>query len=272
MSRSLERRPNRCGDVDARDGVCFRLKIDQRRAGSCASLRNGLPMHDDSGANARQLADLFVDYVLASSKATLTSERPRPRTMVLPRAEIVTADAASSTERFAQTLAVARFALDDQVPAVETQEGPVPIDLTAAFDVASYSRSVLQDSVRHLLGASLFRSIGLIAVRSDQAVEAFRRGLVAFLFNRFEARESDDSERPGRLFQVTADTEGLRVHYSPAFLLERDRIFGAPTNPVRSWIHPGNYYFGAAGPQVTLWFDLAAKYEIPRVSKAHLHV
>lgn len=192
--------------------------------------------------------------------------------MVPPRAEIVTADAASSAERFAQTLSVARFALDDQVPAIETEEGPVPIDLTAVFDAASLSRSVLQQSVRHLLSTSLFRGLGVVAVRSDQAIESFRGGLVAFLFNRFEARENDDSERPGRIFQVTADTEGLRIHYSPAFIFERDRIFGAPTNPVRSWIHPGNYYFGAAGPTVPLWFDMAAKYEIPRVSKAHLHV
>jgi hypothetical protein len=97
----------------------------------------------------------------------------------------------------------------------------------------------------------------------------FEERLFDFLNTRFGERTAS---RPGCEFEVTTDTDGLTVYYSPVFILEDDLVFGEPTNPVREWLHPGNYYFGADGPCVTRRFDTSRKYEVPRLGKAHLHI
>lgn len=225
----------------------------------------------DWQADARHLAERFVDYVLTSVDTPLPSDAAVRRSVVVPRAQIVTADVGRSVEHFAQTVRVARYALDGQVPTVETSSGPIAIDLTAVAEAAAFSADAMLTSVRHLLATGLFGRT-VVPLRSESAIEVFGRQLTAFLFTRFEASSKDDSERPGRVFEVTTDTDGLRVHYSTAFVLEWDVVFGAPTNPVRSWLQPGDYYFGATGPGVSLSFDTSAKYEIPRVSRAHLRI
>jgi len=181
-------------------------------------------------------------------------------------------DITPSVERLARTLAIARVALDNRVPAVNTHYGPMSIDLSEVVSDSRNQRTTLLESVKQLLSAVMFRRLDVVFIDRARALWYFREGMFSFLYERFEARDRSESDRPGRLFEVTTNTEGLRVHYSPAFILERDRVFGEPTNPVSSWIQPGCYYFGAMGPNVDLWFDMDAKYEIPRTGRAHLNV
>ena len=197
----------------------------------------------------------------------------------VPRTDIYTADVISRTERFSRTIALANVMLDGRVPVVNGPEGPIPIDLSTVlargpFDVqlvpfGSESRRLISFPWNE---RAPFDKMDVDVLDAGDAVLVFQRHLFGFLYTRFEARESDISERPGRLFTVTTDTEGLRVHYSTAFIFEPDNVFGEPTNPVRGWLQPGNYHFGAMGSGVALWFDMKGKYDVPRQDKAHLNI
>jgi hypothetical protein len=54
-----------------------------------------------------------------------------------------------------------------------------------------------------------------------------------------------------------------------AFEFDPYVAFGSPTSPVRRWIQPGNYYFGAVGPGVPLQFDMT-KHDVMQVDYAAL--
>jgi hypothetical protein len=64
----------------------------------------------------------------------------------------------------------------------------------------------------------------------------------------FAARRFGDAvgEVPGANFEVTTDTEALRVLYSGAYRLAW-RYFGHPTSPVHGLLQAGTYMFGVDG-------------------------
>jgi hypothetical protein len=114
----------------------------------------------------------------------------------------------------------------------------------------------------------------------DRAERAFTSRLIDFLRRRLSwAAEShaqqspsgDPGRPPGLMFQVSTDSPGLRVHYHPAYWHEAKTVFGQPSTPVRGYVVPGRFVFGAMGPRQALRFD-PAEYEIPPSTSAHLYL
>jgi hypothetical protein len=105
-----------------------------------------------------------------------------------------------------------------------------------------------------------------------QALEMFRVRLQAFLTTRFSARQSDISDLPGLQIEVSTLSPGLRVHYSPAYFFDPTNVLNAPTTPVRGWIQPGRYIFGAAQSGRKAAFEYDAEYDIPPIDYLHLGI
>jgi hypothetical protein len=247
-----------------------------------------MPNHRDSEERAASLARFFAER--AAEVGSFRSEERGSAfeirryeqgifSRISPKVDVYTADVVNLTERFSRSLILTNAMFAGEFPVVIGPEGPIPIDMSSVlgrgpFDVRRLefeldTRSFIDFPWAHRAPFSRMRLENLAV---DEALSVFQRHLFGFLYTRFEARESDISEKPGRLFTVTTDTEGLRVHYSTAFIFEPDHVFGEPTNPVRGWLQPGNYHFGAMGSGVELWFDMKGKYDVPRQDKAHLRI
>lgn len=236
-----------------------------------------MPDFWDSKQQASKLTSLFMEFV----RKRLSSLRKREPEygLVAPRSEVYTADIDDLVERFATSLYVSSYLFGDRFPVVHSSGGSIPIDLSR---VVGPGRSRLIDLIeraarflpppRPLFRQSPFVQLKIKYEEPREVESIFQNSLFDFLYTRFEARESDVSEQPGRLFEVRTSTHGLRVNYSTVFLFDPYQVFGSPTSPVRAWIQPGNYYFGAVGPGIPLWFDMESKYEIPRMSHAQLQI
>jgi hypothetical protein len=216
-----------------------------------------------------QIDEVFKHDTFYRRWAGITTP-PRPE-IVAPDVDIYTDDCVASSKRFADTLVLCAEHNGGNVPSVITEEGPLPIAAPrlvgerSRFGLTPERTERLQSfpRLRSFRGADV-RDVPIPTVRGF-----FEERLFDFLNTRFGERTAP---RPGCEFEVTTDTEGLTVFYSPVFILEDDTVFGEPTNPVREWLHPGNYYFGAEGNSVKRWFNTDKKYEVPRLHRAHLNV
>jgi hypothetical protein len=65
-------------------------------------------------------------------------------------------------------------------------------------------------------------------------------------------------------------THGLRVHYSPAYFINPNLVFGSRTSPVNGTIQPGRYIFGVAGPGISGVKFSPAEFDIPDATQADL--
>ena len=218
------------------------------------------------------------------SRGMLTSSVRAPEPLRID-SRIHLADCEATAERFAYTFSLCERFHTRGFPVLPTEDGPVPIILSSP-DTTTPTVQLLQVRQRFAeitLQQVLFGRPVFFASFSD-ITNTFQHGLTSFLRTRlsydiesptfFGAIRPGTGNQgpPGRLFEVTTSTEGLTVYYSPAFVVQDDLVFGFPTNPVKEWLHPGNYYFGASGPGVAPFFDTDNKYEVPRLGRAHLHV
>lgn len=76
---------------------------------------------------------------------------------------------------------------------------------------------------------------------------------------------------PGYPFTVTTSTPGRRIHYSPAYFINTNLVFGGGLSTVTSYLNPGRYTFGAYSTLdgSNLWDG--AEYDIPHTtSSAHI--
>jgi hypothetical protein len=111
------------------------------------------------------------------------------------------------------------------------------------------------------------------AMPVPRARRSFATLLTKFLKTRLEAALRRDTEgRPGGAgapdlpgLEVTVHMErsGLLVYYSPLYYPATRRVFGdTPSTPVRGYLLPGIYIFGAEGRDFQLSFE-AASWQIP---------
>ncbi|WP_141861186.1 hypothetical protein [Kribbella jejuensis] len=123
-------------------------------------------------------------------------------------------------------------------------------------------------------------------IPAEAAQETFRSRLVGFLTTRIAAtagrigwpaqaiqlplrRGGRRTAVPGCTFTVTANTSGLRVHWSGAYFAS-GKYFGHPTNPAVSTLQSGDYIFGVDGGSYTsiVWDHTVVK--LPGTPSIHL--
>jgi hypothetical protein len=197
------------------------------------------------------------------------------------------ADVDEGLSRFRSELEIAQLRGNTIVCAAVEDEFPVPVDsraVLAAVGQEQFAFKALMSQSRPWLDIdilnSVIESMGLeaVAVNSDGAVEFFRQHLSRFLFFRFLGSTAISANRdlgppppypPGHLqFRVYAEG-GLRIRYSPAFLIGSGTVFGsAPPMPVDGWLRPSAYIFGGEDSSGLRW-DRGI-YDVPPATEAHL--
>jgi len=155
-------------------------------------------------------------------------------------------------------------------PKDEKNRAPIPVSLGLESLLAEV-RTPLQIPGGRLQQELVWRETGhILLVEVPEAVNLFEGGLADFLMTRFAARQSNISAQPGLPFQVTTHSAQLRVYYSPIYWLERTHVLNYPTSPVKGYVQPGRYYFGAGPLGGMPQFDFAASYNVPPDAQAHL--
>ncbi|HEY0152393.1 MAG TPA: hypothetical protein VGB92_10365 [Longimicrobium sp.] len=223
---------------------------------------------DDEQAASVMVEDL-LEQVRSSQKAwdAATFDPPTGTFVSLEASEIFTADVESALDRFALQYALFHE-LDLPFPGIMAGGMPVPVDVLSSpvwleplllygWGAKAFDR-ILQYNRRPGFPSSEFTPIS-----PDVALETLSSRLREFLAIRFSARESNISQKPGLQFEVATTTPGLRVHYSPAYFINLNTVFSSPTSPVKQWIQPGRYIFGAVGRYTPLQFDFVSHYSIP---------
>jgi hypothetical protein len=191
-------------------------------------------------------------------------------------ARAVFPDVEASVERFALQERALRSA-DLPTPVAHIADGAVPIDI--GLDLARrVSGNVLSEIVYRFQDpppgapdrpSSLHTSV----TNPDQAADGLQTHLTQFLSARLSAHGGGHQPRAplaaGYAFEVSTDTAGLRIHYSPAYFVNTNLVFGAPTPHVKGCLQPGRYIFGAY--PVGYWDN--AQYDVPGpTNQAHLNI
>jgi hypothetical protein len=175
-----------------------------------------------------------------------------------------------------------RFAIQDRVlreaglptPAARINGDAVPIDigLSGLLGVQPDTLRRIVSDFAHAPTLDTPTSLHTELVAPDQAEEGLRNRLTRFLRTGLSARRQHrgvPSSNFGYAFEVSTDTDRLRIHYSPAYFINTNLVFGAPTSPVIASLPPGRYIFGAY--PVGYWSN--AEYDVPGPSShAHLDV
>ena len=114
-----------------------------------------------------------------------------------------------------------------------------------------------------------------LASRIASLTEFEKRGdsgsSLSFL-NVFRRRKGPSISTPGCTFSVTANSPGLRVFWSGAYLIS-PKYFGSPTSPAISTLQSGTYAFGVDGGaygNVIQW-DQNAVVSLPGTPSVHLN-
>lgn len=209
----------------------------------------------------------------------------REREPDVPR-EIPLADVQHSVERFAsQAEALDRRGMP--TPVLFSREGPVaPVDIGLP-SLHRERRGYLDDDfpeplVSILFEISLSRAYGAGAVElldRGQSHELVERRLGEFIAARIDnsVSRSDGSgpglayATPGYPFTVTTSTPERRIHYSPAYFINTNLVFGGSLSTVTGHLNPGRYTFGAYSmvDGNNLWDG--AEYDVPHTtSSAHI--
>lgn len=187
------------------------------------------------------------------------------------------ADVAHDVERFG---AQVRYADREQLPLpclIRPGGAPLPINVDSIlFPLGSPADRVNALQAMHgvLIRPGLERVELLPPARSR---EAFLRRLRTFLYRRIGGFRDGpaampvppEGTYPGLFFEVRTRTPGLRVYYHPSYWHDTNTVFGQPSSPVRGFIKPGRYVFGAMGHGSPLRFE-PDEYEIPPLTSAQL--
>jgi hypothetical protein len=185
--------------------------------------------------------------------------------------EIETADVELTADRFGAMMKIARQ-WDDRIPCLDFGEnGKAPIDFLPQdphWRFINYPYPLMWESFERGFG----QLSKLIIVKSEEARSFFRTGLISFLSSRFRFSSQSKATSPSKGLPFTVHTQqhGYRVHYTYAYLINTNPVFGAPTTPVSAYMKPGIWKFGVwQKGQVVL--D-PAEFDVPAVSAAHLVV
>jgi hypothetical protein len=174
------------------------------------------------------------------------------------------------------------FSLRDLAhPCLVPDDGdPIPLDAGSVVGPEWAPRFELPRELgaeinRHIaeMGADLAErsQVRFAELHPDEARSSFGRRLARFLAARFVGSADPSPQAVAGLpFTVHTNSNGLRVHYSPAYWWS-PRSFGSPTSPVARPMRPGRYVFGADGPHLALQFD-ATEYDLPPDTSARLYV
>jgi hypothetical protein len=114
----------------------------------------------------------------------------------------------------------------------------------------------------------------------EEAKSSFRFNLKKFVRSRLFGLNKENSnpfDRGGEcevgkaIFTVITRKSNLRILYDPVFLFGQGEEFGFPSPEVRNCMKPGDYIFGADGPdqQTPIW-EADRVYSIPDERIAHL--
>lgn len=179
-----------------------------------------------------------------------------------------------------------RFAFQDRLlrrmhlpsPSVETDDGIIPLDLGLNRVSVLRSSRVLYETVVRLYEYPFFfggpQALRIVPTSPDEAESGLRKQLQRFLRRRLYSDnrlQNSANSAIGYQFEVTTISPGLRIHYSPAYFVNTNLAFGAPTSPVRACLQPGRYIFGAYLPDPGYWSS--TEYDVPGPShSAHMNV
>lgn len=203
---------------------------------------------------------------------------------ILPRwtDDVFVADVATDLERFGQFIKWSWKFHD--FPCLIDEDGPLPIDVSVSPAIFSFMRVPAETPL--FFFSQAFESLKFEDIVVSEIKEILYRRVTRFLSVRYSIDE-DEGPRPrfasvgaarssftnrpaGYLsFQVRTSLTGLRVHYSPSYLLDWSNVFGAPTTPVDGWIRPGRYKFGAMKQDGSFLID-NANFDIPPLDAATL--
>lgn len=169
------------------------------------------------------------------------------------------------------------------VPCLEDNKSePLPINLTGIVHPFIRSSAIYRNpEVARALLSQLPDQVSALANDSglaygeyspQEARDFFNIRLRQFLEPRITRASSEKTTsmvHQGLKFKVHTYTNGLRVHFMPAYWFSPNQVFGSPTTPVEGWIMPGRYKFGTVGPAYGLQFD-DGEYNIPPSQEAHI--
>jgi hypothetical protein len=230
------------------------LKVARAKAGET----RGHPLEFDLYQNET--------HVAAASQVQIHPVQLRNLLRVRPQL----GDVELSADRYAQQdRQLSRLGLP--TPAVLLGRDWIPVDL----GVDNW-RDVPENVARGLLDsfAASPTSFHRDLVDQGHAENGFKEGLRRFLKSRVfpaDTRASPPHASGGFMFEVSTNSAGLRVHYSPAFFINSRTVFGLPSTPVQARLQPGRYVFGAYPPDCGYWSN--EEYDVPgTTSKAHLDV
>jgi len=132
---------------------------------------------------------------------------------------------------------------------------------------------IYEQTLKSLLG-SFTSKIDLQYTAHEKAVSGFLTRLRGFIETRLPpSLPPPPRSKKGYEFRVETASSGLRVHVSDAYYFDPHQLFAWPTTPVKGFLDPGIYIFGAAarfGEQVV--FDETVEYRIPDHTGARLEI
>jgi len=272
------------------------------------SLNTSLNEERQRGENAGR-AEALVERLFAEDEsARQQSSNLEQKTLVINEAgspsepPVFQADVEFDISRF-NSQAELYSSFGDDFPCLSfNQDTPVPIDIFPNLGLApwfgfppfypyDYYRFWMREYLYHLRRGDILKEsfserskVEYIAAPPSEAKGFFRNRLTQFLTTRFIGASfvgASDSVAPpppgtttvtssGLPFCVITSTQGLRVHYSPAYFINPNLVFGSKTSPVCENIKPGRYIFGVAGPGIQSVKFSPAEFDVPHSTQADL--
>jgi hypothetical protein len=195
---------------------------------------------------------------------------------------IFVADIAADLDRLGQFMRM--YWKFDDFPCLVDEYGPLPIDLSTFGPIFSFMK--MSSATPLFAFSEAFTDLKFEGVAVGKIKQILYKRVTQFLTVRYSIDEDESPMRrfaslgaahsgfgngpTGYLsFQVQTRLNGLRVHYSPSYLIDWSNVFGSPTTPVDGWIRPGRYKFGAMKQDGTFVID-NANFDIPPLSAASL--
>lgn len=190
---------------------------------------------------------------------------------ILPeRTDIFVADIAFSLERYSSFI-YRRWRFAD-APCLIDNDGPTPVDISTLPLGFMKPPEPTMTPLRYLI--TLFgEQLEFVGVEVEKIKAILQERVTSFLSVRYS---TDEHQGPARAvggmvgaapagftnwptgylkIQVQTAQSGLRIHYSPSYLIDWTNVLGAPTTPVDGWIRPGRYKFGGMRSDGTLLID-----------------
>jgi len=244
----------------------------------------------------RQDAARFVEMLFASREMRerdfmWPGDHPGSREYPHPLYGLYRADIELNTDRFLRQVRLVQEH-DAFFPCISIRNlaSPIPVDLFSIVEFTDvFDRRDVTASIEYVL-----QRIRILLERADltfkpmrpaDAVNLFKNLLEEFVYVRMIAEERHGTlfsrlfrrRRPTKAsadflnFEVFSKTKDLTVRYSPAYFVNPNLVFGAPTSPtspVVAPIMPGRYIFGLADRDFPDFFP--QEYDVPPQRKAYL--